>query len=431
MERIGDAPHEAVSDSTRLVAQSDASIEPHRAPVGDWATDFDIFDPRWAADPHGIIAAVREAGCPVARTERFGGVSMPISWDLVREVAYDTDRFSSRRLLVTDGGVPADVAERAVPPLTSDPPVHRGHRLPLVAPMSLDAVERMRPRMVASCGELVDAFIDRGTFDGSHDYAKHVATRAIANLLGLPEADGTIFHGWLSALLGHAGSDPAQVPKVYAEVQAYMFAAIMARLKQPRDDMITYLIGTEFETEKGKRKLDPKMLGGAIQAVLFAGIDTSWSAIGLMLRHLALHPSDQERLRADPSITPRAVEEMLRAYSPVNTGRVVVDDTTVGGCPMRKGEMVILSYPAANRDPRRFTNPDTVDFDRDDGQNAAFGFGIHRCVGLHLARMELQVAIDVLLARVRNLHVSADRDIVWEPGMIHGPRVLPLAFETV
>lgn len=399
-----------------------------RRPVRDWATDFDIFDPRWASDPHGIVSELRSAGCPVARTERFGGVSMPLGHDDVRAVAYDTARFSSRRLLVSDAGVPADVAERRVPPLTSDPPDHRAHRLPLVAPMSRAVVERMRPRMAALCGELVDAFAGRGAFDGSHDYAKHIATRSIANLLGLPESDGDTFHRWLSTLLGHGANDPGVSQKVYNEVQAYMFAAFMERARAPREDMITYLMATEFDFEDGKRRLDPKMLGGAIQAVLFAGIDTTWSAIGLMLLHLARHPRDQARLRADPSVTPRAVEEMLRAYSPVNTGRVVMEDTEVAGCPMRKGEMVVVSYLAANRDPARFKDPDRVDFDRDEGQHAAFGFGIHRCVGLHLARLELQVAIDVLLSRVDDLRLAPEAQAVWEPGMIHGPRILPLRF---
>ena len=394
-----------------------------RKQVTDWISDFDIFDPRYTTDFYGILIELRGAGCEAAHTERFDGVTLPITWDAVREIAYDTDRFSSSRLLVREKRG-SDVNGGTIPPLTSDPPEHRSHRLPFVGPLSAPACDKLRPGVAANCNALIDAFIDKGHFDGADDYAKHIPTRTIAALLGLPEEDGDRVHKWLDRILVTGADDPIALRAVLDEVTAYMGSVVMSRMQHPKDDMISYLLTTEFE---GQRLSFP-FLANSIRSILFAGIDTTWSAIGAAIWHLATHPEDQTRLRNEPGLMPAAVEELLRAYAPVSAGRLIKEDAVVAGCPYKKEEMVMLSFPAANRDPKRFTDPDIVNFDRKEGQHAAFGLGIHRCVGMHLARMEMVVCLEILLKRLPDFRMAPGQDVVWERGMIRGPRLLPLVF---
>ena len=134
--------------------------------------------------------------------------------------------------------------------------------------------------------------------------------------------------------------------------------------------------------------------------MMIAGIDTTWSAIGSSLWHLATHDEDRRRLVADPGLMDTAVEEFLRAYAPVTMAREVVKDVEIGGCPMKPGQMVLLSFPAANRDPAMFPDADKVLIDRKENRHAAFGLGIHRCIGSNLARMELRVALEEWLRRI-------------------------------
>jgi cytochrome P450 len=161
---------------------------------------------------------------------------------------------------------------------------------------------------------------------------------------------------------------------------------------------------------------------------LIAGIDTTWSAIGSSLWHLAKTPDDRDRLIAEPELMPLAVEELLRAYSPVTMAREVMKETTISGCPVKPGNMVLLSFPAANRDPAMFPDADKVVIDRKENRHAAFGLGIHRCVGSNLARMEMTVAIEEWLKRIPEFGLDPAGRVTWSEGTVRGPRQLPMMF---
>lgn len=169
------------------------------------------------------------------------------------------------------------------------------------------------------------------------------------------------------------------------------------------------------------------VLGMAILTMI-AGIDTTWSAIGSSLWHLATHDQDRERLVADPALMDTAVEELLRAYSPVTMARVVTEDIEFNGCPMKQGDKLLLNFPAANRDPAVFDRAGEVLFDRLENRHVAFGSGIHRCAGSNLARMELRVALEEWLARVPVFHLAEDSEVQWAGGQVRGPRQLPVVF---
>jgi cytochrome P450 len=152
----------------------------------------------------------------------------------------------------------------------------------------------------------------------------------------------------------------------------------------------------------------------------------TWSAIGSSLWHLAAHPDDQARLRADPALLPSAVEEFLRFYSPVTMARYVAEDVEFNGCPMKRGDKVLMAFPAGNRDPEMFEDPDEFRIDRLKNRHFAFGSGIHRCLGSNLARMELSVAIETFLERVPTFELADADAVTWTGGQVRGPRRLPI-----
>ncbi len=160
--------------------------------------------------------------------------------------------------------------------------------------------------------------------------------------------------------------------------------------------------------------------------LLIAGIDTTWSAIGSSLWHLARTPADRERLVAEPGLLPTAMEEFLRAYAPVTMARLVKEDMHWQGVDMKADDWILLSFPAANRDPAQFDRAGEVVIDRQVNRHAAFGLGIHRCLGSHLARMELRVALEVWLERIPEFTLADPAAVTWSAGQIRGPRALPL-----
>ena len=161
--------------------------------------------------------------------------------------------------------------------------------------------------------------------------------------------------------------------------------------------------------------------------LLLAGIDTTWSAIGSALWHLAQHPEDRHELRDNPELWPSAIEELLRAYAPVMMGRIAVTDTEVAGCPVPKGRRVLLSFGGANRDPRVFDRPDELILDREHNRHVAFGAGIHRCAGSNLARMELRVALQVWLEHIPEFSLADPAAVAWAGGQVRGPRSVPIS----
>jgi cytochrome P450 len=204
---------------------------------------------------------------------------------------------------------------------------------------------------------------------------------------------------------------------------AYFAEQIESRKKHPTDDLISTLMNARGEDGQPLTDLHVQ---GALRLLLVAGLDTTWSAIGSSLWHLAQTPADRARLVAEPELLPTAIEEFLRAFSPATSGREVMKETTVSGCPMKPGNTVLLSFPAANRDPAVFPDADKVIIDRKENRHVAFGVGIHRCVGAHLARMEMLVAIEEWLKRVPDFRLDSSGEITWSEGSVRGPRQLPL-----
>jgi cytochrome P450 len=273
------------------------------------------------------------------------------------------------------------------------------------------------------CNELIDGFVNDGAIDAAARYTRHVPVRAIAHMLGIPEKDGDLFIKWIHEILELGITDDEIMMRAVHEMTAYFADQVARRKVEPTDDLISTLM--QARDTNGQPLSDGHVLG-TLRLLLIAGIDTTWSAIGASLWHLAKTPADRERLIAEPELLPTAIEEFLRAYAPVTMAREVMKETVISGCPLKPRNMVLLSFPAANRDPAVFPDADKVVIDRKENRHAAFGLGIHRCVGSNLARMEMTVAIEEWLKRIPDFRLDPAGTVSWSEGTVRGPRQLPL-----
>jgi cytochrome P450 len=400
------------------------TVMPAHPPVTDWVNDFDHTDPRWTENPFPIWDELRAAS-PVVHTERFLGCYLPTTYEAVKAIAHDTEHFSSRRVVVRDVR-PEQVGN--APPITSDPPEHKPAKQLLLPPFTPDAMKKLEPRVRAICNELIDGFIADGKCDAAARYTKHIPVRAIAHMLGIPEKDSDLFINWIHEILELGIKDNEIFLRGIREMGEYFAGHIEERKKHPTDDLISTLMNAR---DKDGRPLSDEHVQGSLRLLLIAGIDTTWSAIGSSLWHLAKTPADRERLVAEPALMQSAVEELLRAYSPVTMAREVMKETVISGCPVKPGNMVLLSFPAANRDPAVFPDADKVLIDRKENRHAAFGLGIHRCVGSNLARMEMTVALEEWLKRIPDFRLDPAGQVKWSEGTVRGPRQLPMLFSKV
>jgi cytochrome P450 len=369
-------------------------------PVEDLLTDYDIFDPEFVRDPFPSFAEIRESQCPVAHTERWGGSWLPTRYEDVVAIAQEYETFTSRGILVLPpppgqnegayGGV-------AAPPITSDPPDHHWHRrliLPVFAPQAVAKYEQGTRDL---CNSLIDAFIDKGVADAAGDYAQHIPVRVIATMLGVPLEMEEEFTDWVRGVLENM-TDMERRKRARQNIIEFFLAQVKDRQENPREnDLITELMNSEVE---GK-KVPIEYVLGVCNLMLVAGVDTTWSAIGSTLWHMAQHPEHRKQLRDNPDLWPTAIEELLRVYAPVTMARIVDHDVEYNGCPMKAGDRVLMPFPAANRDPRVFENPDEVILDREHNRH---------------------VALQTWLERIPEFELVDPSSVTWAGGQVHGPR---------
>ncbi len=394
-------------------------------PVERWETDFDIMDPAYVADPFRIWDDLRRT-CPVAHTDRRGSTWLPTRYQDVVDLAHDIGHFSSLDIVVIpfEGEVPEDpMLPYGVPPISSDPPLHTWTRRLLLPWFSHRKVASYEPMTRELCARLVDGFLGDGRADAGVDYAQQIPVRVIAAILGVPTSLSDTFTEWVRDVLEFA-DDPERRERGTQALIAYFVDEVERRRTDPGDDLLSELLHTQIDGGP----IEDAVVYGVAALTLIAGVDTTWSAIGSSLWHLATHPDDAKTLATDPAAMPLAVEELLRAYSPVTMARVVTEDVEFRGCPMKPGDKVLMNFPAANRDPEAFEEPDRVVLDRAHNRHVAFGSGIHRCAGSNLARMELRVALEEWLARIPEFRLAEGAEVTWAGGQVRGPRQVPVVF---
>ena len=389
-------------------------------PVTDWATDFDHAEPEYNENAPALWAELRET-CPVAHTDRYNGTWLPVTHELVTQIAYDTEHFTSRSVIVSPFEQLAPAPIGGAPPITSDPPFHHDARRLLLPAFAPKKIEQWEPDVRTLCKGLLAELGDADVIDAAAQYAQHIPVNVIALMLGFPVEDADIFFGFVHDVIEGINVELEQRMEAFVRLDSYVSQQVQEHVENPRDDLTTFLLNSTIFGEP----LSLEHVSGSIVLLLIAGIDTTWSAISSSLLHLATHPEDRERLVADPSLIPTAIEEFLRAYAPVTMARMVKEDVEIGGCPMKVDDWVLLPFPAANVDPAAFDRADEVLIDRAENRHLAFGLGIHRCIGSNLARLELRVAIEEFLAHYPRFELATDK-VTWSVGQIRGPRTVPV-----
>lgn len=395
-------------------------------PVSDWAGDFDHADPEYNLRAHAIWDQLRGT-CPVAHTQRYGGTWLPTTHEFVHEIAYDTDHFSSRSVVVATvkpsdnpDAPPAPIG--GAPPITSDPPFHQHARKILLPAFAPSVINEWEPEVRRLCRDLIANMGSLEVVDAAVQYAQNIPVNVIARMLGFPPEDGELFRGFVHNVLEAINLEPGSRILAFQELDAYISRQVQDHIDNPREDLTSFLLNaTIFDNP-----LSPEHVGGTIILLLIAGIDTTWSAIGSSLWHLATNPVDRRRLVDNPALLPMAIEEFLRAYAPVTMARVVKEDYNFHGVEMKENDWVLLPFPAANRDPQEWDDADKVILDRELNRHAAFGLGIHRCLGSNLARLELRIAVEEFLAAYPDFELAPDEVVKWSVGQIRGPRELPV-----
>jgi cytochrome P450 len=310
--------------------------------------------------------------------------------------------------------------------LYRDPPDHTRLRSLVNKAFTARAVQRLQPRIEALATELLDDMERHGSMDVITDFAFPLALNGIAELLGARAEDKPRFREWSNSL--SAAIDQNRTPGVYEKADQstvalglYFREILHQRRRQPQDDLISGLIAAE---QSGGHLSEEEIIATCI-LLLGAGQETTVDLIGNSMLALLRHPEQLELLRSDPSLAPRAVEELLRYDSPIQmTARIVHEDVAIAGQQMRRGDRVTMVLGSANRDPDVFVEPDRLDFSRGDKAHLSFGLGIHFCLGAPLARANGQIAINALLRRFPALRLE-NPEPEWRDGVVfHGLKAL-------
>jgi cytochrome P450 len=337
----------------------------------------------------------------------------------VREAFQRPDTFSSTAVIPSA----PDPQYKLIPEMI-DPPEHTAWRRALGNIFGPKAVERLDPWVRERAVSLVADLVDRGSCDLVADFAQQFPNSVFLDILGLPQGELPFFVSAVDKIMHGNHADPVAArlsADTMAEVSAYFSQLVAERRRAPKDDLISTAIGFEID---GAPPSDADLLS-LLVFLFMAGLDTVAIQLSYSFLHLATYADDRERVAAEPSSIPGFVEDLLRVYSFVAPSRKVTHDVELSGCPMKAGQMVYLPLPAANRDPREFPSPDKVDADRPHNRHLAFGAGPHRCLGSHLARRELRIALEEWHRRIPSYAID-DGAVLTESGQQIGLIRLPV-----
>jgi cytochrome P450 len=329
----------------------------------------------------------------------------------IRAALQDPATFSSRAIQPTD----PDPQYLLVPEML-DPPQHTAWRQLLAPWFSPRAVEKMGPAVRRRCVELIEPIATRQHCDFHVDFAYRYPTSIFLELMGLPREDLPLFQQWNDEI-HHLpfDVDPKRERALAAQnaVKAYFADLMEVRRKAPADDLLTAAMTWRI----GGQPVELDDLLSMYLLMFQAGMDTVSSQLAYMFWHLATHPDDRSRIADDSSVIPGAVEEFLRFYAFVAPSRQLTRDVSFAGCPMKAREMVFIPLCGATRDPEQFEDASSFRMDRSVNNHIAFGAGPHRCLGSHLARMELQFALEEWHARIPDYRLAESQDIQEHGGM--------------
>jgi cytochrome P450 len=388
--------------------------------------EVNVFTPEFAAHPQPVYREL-VTKCPFARQALVGSPVLSRYEDVLWALRHP-EIFSSEMEIHMALGT-----ERPMIPQQIDPPAQTKFRKILDPRFSKKRMQEIAPAVRRHANELIDAFVERGACEFDREFAVPLPCTAFLSLMGLPQAELPRFLRIKDmiirpqTLLESPTGEGAQALRKEAGRQIYEFfgAVIDERTKRPGTDMVSYLLETEIDGHRLSREdiLDVSFL------LILAGLDTVTATLGCNIAYLAANPEQRRRVALKPASIAGAVEELLRWETPVTAvPRIVKQDVEIHGHRLAKGETVTLLLGASNVDSTEFQEPDRVDFERERNKHLAFGGGPHRCLGSHLARMELEVAMQVWHERIPDYRIQPGETPRYSAG-IREVQYLPLVWD--
>jgi cytochrome P450 len=381
-----------------------------RALIESWEPRHPLLN-----DPTRIYQELREK-CPVVHSDNHGGFHVVSRFSDVSEIASDHETYSSA------GGItiPAYGTERPMMPIELDPPEQGDFRRAMAPRVSMRKMALLEESLREICRKMLAPLAEDKPFDLMADFSEPFPIEAFWQepLMGRPVLSPMTNGDWVGSFqqwshdLHHGVELSAQAS---VNINAYIDDVLEDRRSNPGDDFPTQLISEEV----GGRMLSLDEVHDTLLLLFAAGIETTKSALGNMLHYLAHHPAQRRRLAEDPSLIPVAVEELLRLVGP-NQGvkRTTTKDVEISGCPVGKGEAVLIMWAAANLDPDEFPEPEDFVVDRSPNRHLAFGKGVHKCIGLHFARLELKVALEEILKVAPEFEIAVpEEELEWKVGI--------------
>ncbi|HZT67829.1 MAG TPA: cytochrome P450 [Acidimicrobiales bacterium] len=388
-----------------------------------------MLDPRFASDPRPFYADLRD-GCPVRDDLDVPGHKPTVlvsRFQDVEQTLRNPQQFSSR-FGEGMGGLGND---RPLIPLQIDPPDHKKYRVlldPFFAPRKMALLE---PDVAVLVNQMIDGFADRGECDFTAEFAVPLPCTVFLRLMGLPLEDLDFFLRIKDGIIrGNREPDLLRQAEARASAGRQCYEYFERHLDELEREKRPGLLGDLLDAEVDGIRLTRDEILDICYLMIIAGLDTVTDSLCCFWSHLASHPAHRQRIVEEPEVIPAVVEELLRWESPVSgVARMATEDTDLSGCPVRKGDNLLVFVGAANTDPEGIPDADKVDFDRATNKHYAFGGGIHRCLGSHLARMELRVALREWHRRIPEYTLEEGCELVWTP-MLRACERLPLVFSS-
>jgi hypothetical protein len=377
------------------------------------ATDatFDSVYETWSA---------LQAECPIGRSDAHGGMWVVTGYPETVSVLRTPEVFSS-----FPATLPSFPQDTRMMPVEMDPPDHQRYRAPMAEPFSPKRALAYEEPLRRIVNDLIDRFITDGECDAFAAIAVPLPALLATIFLGVPIEDGGKLQAWIHTLVHETATRPEAAAESVQNIYGYFGQLLAERAGSEGDDLISVLLRAEVN---GEPLPQDKLLGFSL-FLLLASIDTSQKVIGSMFWHLANDPELRGKLAADSALLPGAVEEFLRYYAPVIDARRVTKDTEIGGVEMKQGDRVLLLLGAASRDERVFDHAAEFDLDRpNNGKHLAFGDYIHKCLGIHIARVELRVLLEEFLRRIPEFEPRPGASPLWSNGQVQGVVRAPITF---
>jgi cytochrome P450 len=378
---------------------------------------FDPHDPRFVEDPESVIGPIREAE-PLIHSDRYGGFWALTRYEDVTRAALDYESFTSS-VVGTTVIPPSQPRTEPLLPIELDPPEHSLYRGLVNGLFAKPRIDELRPQLEALATGLLEPIARNGGGEVVSEFAIPMSLGALARLMNLPEADEERWFDWVERMFSNALLDKDDQREAVRDVESYIDALIAERKDGSRDDFIGMLLEAEVE---GKRLTDLEVRQFGV-LMLLAGYETTSGAMGLSLKQLAERPELRAQLFSDPrGLAHTGVNELLRFISPVQVFcRNASHDLDLHGEMVPGGDVILLAYGAANRDPRVFEAPGECLLDRHPNRHVAFGHGRHLCLGANLARLELTIMIERFAEQFPDFRLDPAHPPTWKPrGDIRG-----------